>query len=78
MKLAQPGSRAARRITKELEKLREDQSNHNLTIEAPSIDTWFVTFIGAAGTVYEGEVYTLQVRFTEDYPMDSPEGTSFS
>ena len=32
-----------------------------------------MSFTGAAGTLYEGEKYTLRIRFTEDYPMDSPE-----
>ena len=28
---------------------------------------------GAQGTIYQGEKYTLKIRFTDDYPMDSPE-----
>lgn len=38
-------------------------------------DVWHVTFVGAPTTLYEGEEYTLQIRFTDDYPMDSPEVT---
>lgn len=32
-----------------------------------------MTIIGAKGTLYEGETFILQIRFTEDYPIDSPE-----
>ena len=34
---------------------------------------WHITFEGAAGSCYSGEVYTLQFRFTDEYPFDSPE-----
>lgn len=42
-----------------------------MTVESDSV--WLVSFTGAPGTLYAGEQYTLRVRFTEDYPMDSPE-----
>ncbi len=38
-----------------------------------SEDIWNVTFTGAPSTIYAGETYTLRIRFTDDYPMDSPE-----
>ena len=72
MKLAKPGGRASRRIEKELEKIRRE-GNPALTIIDQSPDTWFVAFSGTNGTIYEGEEFTLQVRFPEDYPMEAPE-----
>ena len=43
----------------------------HVSVIAP--DMWTVSFQGPRGTVYEDEPYTLQVKFTVDYPMDSPE-----
>jgi len=34
---------------------------------------WHVTFSGSAGSLYEGEIFTLRIRFTNEYPMESPE-----
>ena len=34
---------------------------------------WHITFEGAANSCYSGEVFTLQFRFTDEYPFDSPE-----
>ncbi len=41
---------------------------------------WHVNFLGAKGTLYEGENFTLQLRFSNDYvlpllmqPIESPE-----
>lgn len=72
MKLAQAGSRAVKRIQKELEKFRND-GNPELTVTEESVNTWFVSFTGAAGTLYEGEFFVLQVRFPDTYPMEAPE-----
>ena len=34
---------------------------------------WHITFEGADGSLYKGEVFTLQFRFTDNYPFESPE-----
>ncbi|VDN24214.1 unnamed protein product [Cylicostephanus goldi] len=34
---------------------------------------WRVDVIGAAGTLYEGEKFSLQFRFSQQYPFNSPE-----
>ncbi|VDP36545.1 unnamed protein product [Heligmosomoides polygyrus] len=34
---------------------------------------WRVDVIGASGTLYEGEKFSLQFRFTQQYPFNSPE-----
>lgn len=65
------GARAAKRISKELEKFRQDSSD-GLEVEETALDTWLVKFNGAAGTLYEGESFTLRIKFTSEYPIDSP------
>ena len=35
--------------------------------------TWHVKFIGAEGSVYAGEAYTLQFKFNNEYPIEAPE-----
>ena len=36
---------------------------------------WVVKLTGAKGTVYEGEIYRLRIRFHPDYPGQPPEIT---
>mmetsp|Transcript_10930 Transcript_10930/g.17807 ORF Transcript_10930/g.17807 Transcript_10930/m.17807 type:complete len:150 (-) Transcript_10930:1440-1889(-) len=65
--------RALRRIQKEYEKFQADAESDGLNVEIISDNVWHVSFTGAPSTIYEGEPYTLRVRFTDEYPMDSPE-----
>lgn len=37
-----------------------------------NIAVWVINFTGAAGTLYDGEKYTLQFKFPQRYPFDSP------
>jgi ubiquitin-conjugating enzyme E2 W len=57
----------------EFEKFQTEAADDGLTVEVVSDSVWHVSFVGATGTIYQGEPYTLRVRFTDDYPMDSPE-----
>ncbi len=59
-------------VHQEVEKFREDSSD-GLSLEVLTENIWQVSFTGAPGTLYDGESYTLRIRFNEDYPMDSPE-----
>ena len=59
--MAIAGSRAHRRMQNELDKLHSD-STDGLTVEVVSDDCWHVKFSAAAGTIYEGENYTLEVK----------------
>jgi ubiquitin-conjugating enzyme E2 W len=34
---------------------------------------WVIEVGGAAGTLYAGETYQLQVDFPEHYPMEAPQ-----
>ncbi len=73
-------SRAKKRVEKELEKLRADESVSGLVVDVVSPLQWKVTFTMGAETVYSGETYTLKVTFDESYPMEAPtvvfDGTS--
>ena len=44
-----------------------------LEVKDPEKNIWHITFEGAAGSLYAGEVYTLHFRFTDEYPFDGPE-----
>jgi ubiquitin-conjugating enzyme E2 W len=33
---------------------------------------WHVSFSGSVGTLYEGEQFTLRIRFTDRYPFMAP------
>ena len=45
---------------------------HAMTLVVIDIDEpiWHVKFKGPAGTLYEGEPYTLEVKFPERYPIN--------
>jgi len=64
--------RATKRIERELQKFSNDAGESGLILEVVSNREWLVTFTMAEGTVYAGELYTLKIIFTDDYPMDSP------
>ncbi|XP_053212007.1 ubiquitin-conjugating enzyme E2 W-like isoform X2 [Panonychus citri] len=40
-----------------------------------SLTQWTVDMEGASGTLYEGEKFQLQFKFSSKYPFDSPEVT---
>jgi hypothetical protein len=59
--LKMAGTRANRRVQKELEKFMADSVSDGIQIEVKSESCWNVKFSAAAGTIYEGENYTLEV-----------------
>ncbi|KAJ3281229.1 ubiquitin-conjugating enzyme E2 W [Rhizoclosmatium sp. JEL0117] len=63
-----------KRLTKEL---RDMQTNPPSGISVESADdnlnVWKIRLVAAEGTVYEGEVFTLQFKFGNKYPLESPE-----
>ena len=68
------GGRAKKRVEKELEKFQSEENlDEVLRIRVVADDLWHVTLIGANGTLFYGESFTLQVKFNNDYPIDSPE-----
>ena len=66
--------RALSRIQKEITRFREE-SGEAMLLEVQSEDIWHIHITGSESTVYQGEKYTLRVKFNNDYPMDSPEVT---
>ncbi|XP_077290659.1 ubiquitin-conjugating enzyme E2 W [Arctopsyche grandis] len=44
----------------------DEQTGSNLT-------SWVINMDGVSGTLYEGEKFLLQFKFTHKYPFDSPE-----
>jgi ubiquitin-conjugating enzyme E2 W len=65
--------RASKRIEKERQKFVEDTDNDAFTLVVVNAQTWLISFEGAPSTIYAGEKYTIRVKFTDDYPIDSPE-----
>ncbi|KAI9022672.1 ubiquitin-conjugating enzyme/RWD-like protein [Hyaloraphidium curvatum] len=64
---------AQRRLQKELRDLTATPPP-GVTLEAADdLKMWRVRLDPAAGTVYEGESFCLQFRFSNNYPLDSPE-----
>jgi ubiquitin-protein ligase len=67
--------RANRRILKEFERFSNESDG--FSVEAVSDKEWHVKFTGAFETIYDGEEFTLRVRFGNDYPIESPEVSWF-
>ncbi|KAI9105374.1 ubiquitin-conjugating enzyme/RWD-like protein [Phlyctochytrium arcticum] len=63
-----------KRLTKEL---RDLQSNppQGISIEKAddNLKCWLVMVRGAEGTLYANEAFTLQFKFNNHYPLESPE-----
>ncbi|XP_076046066.1 ubiquitin-conjugating enzyme E2 W isoform X2 [Oratosquilla oratoria] len=65
-----------KRLQKELMSLmREPPPGVTVDTETANskLTEWLVHMEGAAGTLYEGEKFQLQFKFTPKYPFDSPE-----
>jgi ubiquitin-conjugating enzyme E2 W len=64
-----------RRLAKELSQLvTEPPTGVKVkNSEGQDLRVWSVTIFGATGTLYDGERFTLQFRFDEQYPFSSPE-----
>lgn len=68
-------SRATRRLQKEMEDLTRNYSD---SLQAELEDdsnwrVWLVSFTGAPGTVFAGERFTLEFRFSDNYPIEAPD-----
>lgn len=69
------GKVAVKRIARELENFKRDHDalENGLTIEDTAHNIWLVRFNGPPDSIYEDESHTLQVTFSERYPMEPPE-----
>ncbi|OAJ44261.1 hypothetical protein, variant [Batrachochytrium dendrobatidis JEL423] len=65
---------ASKRLVKELRDLKT-KAPVGISIKDPedSLTCWYISIDGAPGTLYEGEVFTLQFKFSKNYPLESPE-----
>lgn len=64
-----------KRLTKDLETIQKNFKDI-FKVDLPSKDDlkiWQVSFKGAPKTIYEGETYKLQFKFSPEYPIESPE-----
>jgi ubiquitin-conjugating enzyme E2 W len=66
-------SRANKRVQKELERLVADPIPGIVIVPQEDSSIWIAAFVGGEGTLYEGEEFQLQFRFSADYPIDPPE-----
>ncbi|PAV60357.1 hypothetical protein WR25_07831 [Diploscapter pachys] len=66
----------SRRLMKELQQLSTEPPTGIICskdIASDDLKQWRVEVVGAPGTLYEGERFTLQFRFSPQYPFSSPE-----
>uniref|UniRef100_A0A0D3FMG7 UBC core domain-containing protein n=3 Tax=Oryza TaxID=4527 RepID=A0A0D3FMG7_9ORYZ len=64
---------ACNRLQKELAEWQVNPPSgfkHKVT---DNLQRWVIEVAGAAGTLYAGETYQLQVDFPEHYPMEAPQ-----
>jgi len=66
-------TRCLKRLQKELEDLNKFNDTFKVEVDSKNSSIWRVSFKGAETTLYAGEAYTLQFKFSNDYPIDSPE-----
>ncbi|KAM0676759.1 Ubiquitin-conjugating enzyme E2 4 [Binucleata daphniae] len=62
-----------KRLLKELEELQNDPpSNCSGGIKDGDINVWKAYIVGPSGTVYEGEIYELEIKIPATYPFAPP------
>ena len=70
------------RLNKELEDLKTFKETFSVTVDPNNNRIWKISFKGAEKTLYEGEYFTLQFKFPDEYvkkiynnyqPIESPE-----
>ena len=64
---------AENRIRLELEDIKNDPpSNCSAGMEGDDIYAWEATVMGPAGSVYEGGIFHLSIKFPKNYPFKPP------
>ena len=59
--------RHLKRIEKEIEDFQKYTDQFSLEIDKNNPTLWEISFKGAESTVYSGEKFTLQFKFTSEY-----------
>ncbi|KAI8994561.1 putative ubiquitin-conjugating enzyme E2 W-like protein [Pilobolus umbonatus] len=62
-----------KRLTKELRDLSQNPPEGVIIDEAENYKIWKIRLCGAVGTLYEGEQFKLEFRFTPQYPLEAPD-----
>ena len=60
-----------KRLDKEKQKWAQSPVE-GLTLRSSEGVDWTIDMVGAAGTLYEGQVFTLSMQFSKRYPLESP------
>ena len=61
--------RMNKRLQKEFEAFQKNVHDMKAMLPQNNLTLWHVQFTGAKGTLYEGEQFTIQFRFTNDYVL---------
>ncbi|KAG1148411.1 hypothetical protein G6F37_000417 [Rhizopus arrhizus] len=64
---------ATKWLTKELRELHKNPPEGVVVEEADNFLKWKLCLTGAPGTIYEGEQFKLEFRFTPQYPLEAPD-----
>lgn len=62
-------ARMTKRLQKEFESIQKNNPDMKVSLPTNDLTLWHVEFLGAKGTLYEGEHFTLQLRFNNDYVL---------
>ncbi|KAJ3075728.1 ubiquitin-conjugating enzyme E2 W [Podochytrium sp. JEL0797] len=64
-----------KRLTKELRDMKTNPPAGMAVVETDddNLSLWKIRILGAEGTLYQGETFTLQFKFGAKYPLESPE-----
>jgi len=71
--MSAPPALFSKRLQKELRDFQINPLAGIDIIDASSLNCWKLSLEGVEGTLYAGERFTLEFRFTPNYPMESPE-----
>lgn len=65
---------ASKRLGKELTDLKNGSLPQGCTIlQAEDFSTWVIQIETLGETIFQGEKYALRFRFSDTYPLESPE-----
>jgi ubiquitin-protein ligase len=64
-------ARCQKRLQKELEDLEKYKESLKVEVDSKNSTIWKISFKGAEATLYTGEEYTLQFKFSNEYVIDS-------
>jgi ubiquitin-conjugating enzyme E2 W len=57
-------SRMSKRLQKEYEAIQKNNLDMKVNLPNNDLTLWHLSFAGAKNTLYEGENFTIQLRFT--------------